>query len=300
MFRSNWRQLAILCALHVAGCATPRSPSPPTPATIAPGRPAAAEMVASSQPAPRPVATTAAPAAPCVELDPRGYLERVALPNCDRLTDYTTRLIRYERRGLLFRTLEGPETIQAWVRSKPFSVRLCWLDPDIKYGEAVYIDGVAGNELRFVPRKWHPPLLPGINRVNVMTPVIWGETLNPITDFGLRRLAERLREKLAAAGDAVRVAYRGRVSLPEFDRPVHHLELDFPANSAFPQPHQDLYIDVDRALPVGIALKTAHDRALHAAYYYTRVDTGVRLTDDDFRLYFERGEPLPASPELGK
>ena len=105
----------------------------------------------------------------------------------------------------------GPEHILCWFRRQPFSIRMKWQDEDLKYLESVYVAGQPGDKVRFVTRWWVPPLLPppGINRVDLQTPVVWGESKRPLTDFGLERLMEQSVESLDAAGENVVVTYEG-------------------------------------------------------------------------------------------
>lgn len=297
-----------LVLLHVVwigsgmGChsAIPRSPGIEPTAANSPSageatsiRPAAPQTSAAAS---QPVTSRPASAAPSPQGDSRRYLESV-LRRCNSLTGYTTELVRYERRGLLIKSMHGPEHISAWFRQEPFSVRFRWLDPDGKHGEAVYIAGRYDNRLRFVPRKWIPPVFPGINTVDVQTPVTWGETLNPVTDFGLRRLAERMALKLEAAGAAASVEYRDRVRLQETGSDAYCLSIEFPKLPAFPQPSQLLYVDCESGLPAGIVMRRA-DGALHAAYYYTRLNVRAELTEDDFVMDYERQNRRGAAPSI--
>ncbi len=248
--------------------------------------------------APEPVSVTrftpaeADARAEIVRQDPMGYLERVA-ERCRSLHEYTLTFIRQERRGLLPR-LSPPEHIQCWFRRQPFSVRMKWLDTDIKYGESAYVEGQRDNKVRFVTRWWSPPLLPppAVNRVDVQTPVIWGEAKRPMTDFGLERLMDRTLDSLRRAGDEVVLRYEGLRALPGSDTTVHHIHIEYPA-AKFPVPVQELYIDLETDLPAGTILKYASGE-IDAAYFYRDVRTNVRLTDTDFLLEAERAAAAPA------
>lgn len=147
--------------------------------------------------------------AAAIRQDPVAYLRQVA-ERCRGLEQYTLTFVRYERRGL-FQTLHGPEHIRCWFRRSPFSVRMRWLDPDVKYGETVYVAGQADDRVRFVTRTWNPPLRPppAVNRVDLQTPVLWGESKRPLTDFGLERMMDQTLESLAAAGPDVLIRYEG-------------------------------------------------------------------------------------------
>ncbi len=250
---------------------------------------------------PRPGVTTAAAdveidrLAEQVRQDPTAYLHTVA-ERCRGLQQYTLKFTRYERRGLL-RTLQGPEHINAWFRRDPFSVRLKWDNEDLKYYESAYVAGEYRDKVRFLTRWWTPPLLPrpGINVVDLQTPVFWGESLRPLTDFGLERLMQRTLDSLAELGSDAAVEYRGLVQMPGTSRPVHHIRLSCPP-ALKRVPIQELYIDVHMGLPVGTELKYPDD-SLHAAYYYEDVNSAVELTDDDFLLEPEREKLAKDEPD---
>lgn len=252
---------------------------------------------------PEPVAVTrltpaeADARAEVVRQDPVGYLERVA-ERCRTLHEYTLTFIRQERRGFLPRL--GPaEHIQCWFRREPFSVRMKWLDTDIKYGESAYVEGERENKVRFVTRWWAPPLLPppAVNRVDLETPVVWGEAKRPMTDFGLERLMDRTLDSLRRAGADVVVRYEGLRELPGSDATVHHIHIEYPA-AKFPVPIQELYIDAETDLPTGTLLKyPAGD--IDAAYFYRDIRTHVRLTDTDFLLEAERAAASPTGGSPG-
>jgi hypothetical protein len=231
--------------------------------------------------------------AEAVRRDPVGYLHRVA-EKCRALDQYTLTFTRHERRGL-FQQLYGPERMTCWFRRQPFSVRMKWLDTDIKYGESAYVEGQADNRVRFVTRWWSPPLLPppGVNQVDLQTPVIWGESKRPLTDFGLERLMQRTLASLELAGDDVVVSYQGLLQLPDGGPTVHHIHIEYPQN-----PHrvsiQELYINLASDLPAGTVLKFPSG-AIDAAYFYADVNADVRLTDADFLLEAERTAPTDQS-----
>lgn len=224
--------------------------------------------------------------AEAVRRDPIGYLHRV-LENCRQLSQYTVKFTRYERRGL-FGRLYGPEHIQCWFRRKPFSVRMKWLNEDVKHYESAYVQEAADSKVRFVTRRPVPLLAPppNVNRVSPQTPVIWGETKWPVTDFGLERLMEQTLASMEAAGNDVVVTYVGIERLPNDGQAVHHLRLSYPP-ARYAVPIQDLYVAVATDLPAGTVLRYADGR-LDAAYYYQELNTNVNLTDEDFLLESER------------
>jgi len=253
--------------LLVTGCAASGRHPLPTPPPAAEALPAAV-----------------AARADFVARDPRGYLFSVA-ENCRKLEQYTLTFIREERRGFL-NLLQGPEKIRCWFRRDPFSVRMLWLDPNVKYGESTYVAGEADNKVRFVPRHGFLGLPPKVVAVDLQTPVIWGESRRPLTDFGLERLMERTLVPLRESGEDARVTYVGVELLPETGRFVHHIRLEYPIGR-YAHPTQELYVDAENDLPAGTLLLLASG-SLDAAYFYYDINPAVTLTDADFLMEAER------------
>lgn len=267
---SAGRRLAWICAgVLLAGCAAQVRNIEPRPGPLAGVLPADAEARAEA-----------------VRRDPLAYLQQV-LDNCRELKQYTVLFTRYERRGL-FPRLYGPEHIQCWFRRQPFSVRMKWLDPNVKHDESTYVEGQENNQVRFVTRRPVPLLVPppGVNKVDLQTPVIWGESKRPLTHFGLERLMERTLESIKEAGQDVVISYAGLEQLPETGATVHHLHLAY-SPTRYRVPVQELYIDVMTDLPAGTLLKLASGE-LDAAYFYADLKTDVQLTDEEFLLAGER------------
>lgn len=253
---------AALSLLVAAGCASPQpiatEPRPESPAS-------------SAEP----------PSASLAQRDPIAYLHAVAAKTAT-LTHYTVLFTRQERRGLgPFRSLQAPEAIQCWFRREPFSVRMKWLDPDIKYGESTYVEGQERNKVRFVPRYGLFGLPPGLVRVNVMTPVAWGESRYPVSEFGLEKLMKQTLETLARF-PAATVWYGGPASSPFSDRDAHRIRIDYPLEGN-PAPVQELYFDVQTHLPLATVMLFP-DGSIDTAYGYANLDTNVRLSDADFLL----------------
>jgi hypothetical protein len=258
------------------------------------GRPA--RIAPQPAPASRLLPAEADARAEIVRRDPVAYLHRVAFI-CQGLDQYTLLFTRSERRGL-FRQLYGPEHIRCWFRRRPFSVHMQFLDPDSKYAASVYVEGQANNQVRFVTRRWMVGLLPPpeANRVDLLAPVTWGESKRPLTEFGLERLVQRTLDSLHAAGEDALLTYKGLLNLPDAGATVHHLHLEYPARR-YRAPIQELYIDVATDLPVGTAFELPSGQ-IDASYFYTEINTHVRLTDADFLLDAERGptsRPHPAA-----
>lgn len=222
--------------------------------------------------------------AEAVRSDPLGYLRKVA-ENCRALEQYTVNFTRQERRGF-FKSLREPEHIACKFRRTPFSIYMKWLDPDVKYGESTYAAGKQDDKVRFVPRRGLFGLSPGIRRISLLMPVIWGEAVYPLTDFGLERMMERTFASIDRAGDDLAVSYRGLTRLSEYDGVVHYLRLEFPP-SQYKAPVQELFIDIETDLPVCTRI-LQHSGRLEGAYVWDDVDPAVTLTDQDFLLEAER------------
>lgn len=225
--------------------------------------------------------------ADAVRADPLAYIHRVA-ERCGELKQYTLRFTRIERRGLLFKTLRNPEQIACWFRREPFSIRMKWLDPHVKYGESTYVAGQQNDKVRFIPRHGLFGLPPGLTKVSLRTPVVWGEATRPLTQWGLENLMLQTLVSIAEmqAKGGVVIDYRGVVMLPERQRPVHLLYMEYPREPGVSS-IQELYVDVETDIPAGTILRY-RDGRLFAAYFYDDMDADVSLTDDDFVLDIER------------
>lgn len=228
-----------------------------------------------------------------IAADPLAYLKHVAAKT-EALPQYTLTMTRTERRGL-FRQLKGPERIACQFRRQPFSVHMRWLDPNVKYGESTYVEGQQDNMVRFVPRHGLFGLPPGVTRVDLQTPVTWGEARRPLSDFGLERLMDRTLSALQEAGSKVTIEYLGLEQLARMSgdgtRRVHHFRFRYaPGASDTPEVH--FYADAATDLPVRTRLLSAGDE-LDGEYDYDDLNTQVTLRDDDFVLDAERPEPRP-------
>lgn len=221
-----------------------------------------------------------------VRLNPLGYLQKVA-QRCAGLQQYTVTLVRQERRGLpLFQTLREPETIACWFRKSPFSVRMKWLDEKTDFGETAYVQGDRGDKVRFTPRDGFLGFPPGVQHVDMQTPVTWGVTKYPVSDFGLERLMQRTLDSLARSNGDYTIEYIGLAHLENHPRAVHHLKLKYPP-SQYAAPIQELFVDIATDLPACTLIRRS-DGQLDAAYYYRDVDPSVALRADDFLLEAER------------
>ncbi|MBL8877784.1 MAG: DUF1571 domain-containing protein [Phycisphaerales bacterium] len=268
-FRSaRWPAASLVMLSAGWGCAGPRSKAAPAP-QVETASEATAGREASAQ------------------TNPVAFI-RSAHARAAALSQYSIVLVRSERRGLL-KQFKGPERIQCWFRRAPFSVRMKWLEQDVKYGECVFVLGQHDDRVRFVPRNGFLGLPPSVVAVDVQTPVVWGEARNPLTDFGLEKMLERTLRSIETAGEELAITYHGIVSLDDDAPRAHHLTLIYPPEK-FPQNIQELFIDPETMLPLATRILNSDGR-LDASYRYTQLDTTVRLSDDDFVLDAERTPP---------
>lgn len=231
--------------------------------------------------------------AEAVRSDPVAFLRHVA-ERCAALSQYTCILTRQERRGLgPFRSLKKPETIACWFRGKPYSIRMRWLDAESSFGETAYVAGTRDGRVRFTPRHGFLGFPPGIQLVEMQTPVNWGVTRYPLDDFGLDRLMQRTLESIERAAGDVSIEYLGLTTLDGCAGSLHHLKLCYPP-SQYDAPIQELFIDVGSDLPVCTLIRRS-DGQLDGAYVYRELNADVRLSDADFLLEAER--PLGPAPE---
>jgi len=267
------RALAFALPLTTAvcpGCAPGRRPAPVT------------EPAAS-------VPAAVAARAETIRRDPLAYLHLVA-GKCRALEQYTVMFTRQERRGFgPFKRLHPPERIACKFRRHPFSVYMKWLDPDVKHGESTYVAGQADNQVRFMPRRGLFGLPARVMRVDLLTPVRWGEANYPLTEFGLERMMAQTLANVARAGAALKLAYLGPTRIPEYEGLVHHLRLEFPAWQ-HETPVQELFTDVYTDLPVCTRILYSSG-ALGASYVWDKLNPDVELRDEDFLLEAERAGP---------
>lgn len=271
-------------ALWLAGCQTAQPASDqrndqPT-AVTAPEKSIA--PLAQSAISPNPASAASSAPAPTPQ-DALTYL-KYSLQKCSTLSAYQLLFVRQERRGLLG-LLQSAEHIETWFRREPFSVRMKWLDPGIKYGESTYVAGRDENRVLFVPRDTPLNLPQRIYRVSVNTPVQWGECRYPVTEFGLETLLKRTLETIAADPGA-RLSYVGSKNPPGAERPAECIRIDYSADT-HPAPVQNLYFDPVTHLPV-LTEMLFSDGRIDTAYAYLNLKPSVSLDDDDFVLEYER------------
>ena len=221
-----------------------------------------------------------------IRRDPLAYLHEV-LENCRKLQQYSVNFTRQERRGIgFFKSLHEPELIACKFRRNPFSVYMKWLDPDVKYGESTFVSGLENDKVRFIPRNGLFGLSPTLHKVELQTPVIWGEARHPMTEFGLERMMEHTLEALRESGDEYSMTYEGLTKLNEYDAPVHAFKFTLPSR-LFAAPMREVYVDAATDLPACTRILYTNGK-LEAAYIWADVNPDVNFTDDDFILDAER------------
>jgi hypothetical protein len=217
-----------------------------------------------------------------IAADPLGFVREVERRSA-ALDSYCLRFYRQERLGLLPR-LGATEDIRAKFRREPFSVKFDWVEPGDFY-EAVYVEGRHDDKLLIRERRGFLHFPPQVRAVGVEDPVIWGRSLNPITDFGLAQVARRTLAPFdnPETADLMTIRYEGLVILEPTHRPAHHLRIEGAGRTDTPFVAQDFYIDAETLLPAGTDLWLPREQ-LGARYRYADVEIGVELTNEDFRL----------------
>lgn len=282
-----------LCGL-LAGCA--QKTAPPTAHTAEP-EPQRVTRPHAAPAATQPAARVLRPEQIDPAADPLAYLRAVRV-KCAELSQYVLTFTRQERRGLgIFKSMHGPERIRCWFRRQPFSVKMVWLDPKVKYGQSCYVAEQFGNKVRFIPRHGLFGLPPGISRVDLSTPVTFGESRYKLTDFGLERTMERLLDAIGRANGAETIAVDGPIMLDDPPRQAYKFRVEVPHNIS-DTPISEVFIDTQTNLPIATRLYSPSGK-LEAAYTYRDLDTGVILTDADFLLDAERDDPPAAAAPGG-
>ncbi len=289
------RMLLVLMIAFATGCAgqerqPPVATAPPVGETQAPTPPSAVPPVAAVPAAPD---RTGSPR-PDPATDPRGYLRWVRAQYA-RMEQYTLTFERTERRGLgFFKSMRGPEEIRCWYRREPFSIRMEWVDPEIKYGASSYVRGQFNDRVRFIPRHGLFGLPPTLTRVSLQTPVTWGEARYPVSDFGFERAVEKSLDVIRRAGDRGRLTYVGREAIPGLDARAHVLRIEVPAEFS-DTPRAELLFHEQTDLLVVNRLFNGHGQP-EATYRYRDVNPQVALHDADFLL---DGETLESEVAAG-
>lgn len=270
-----WTGFLLCVAIGVAGCAQPKVDIP-----------AGATFEVASQAALK----------ARVAKDPVAFIREVHAET-SKLKEFTTVFMRQERLGV-FKELAPLETIFAEYRDEPFSVRFTWLDKGSEYKQCVFVRGRNEDKVVLLPRKGLLGFPPAEQKFAPQLAVEFGKARNPITDFGPRRMLERVLEgieKSVELGGAT-LTVREPTEIGPAKEPCLHIEIRYPKGRGVTVALQDLYLSTATLTPVGTYLWRAgrEDRTedtLDAMYLYTQIDTSVRLTDANFQIDPE-GKPM--------
>lgn len=219
--------------------------------------------------------------------DPVAYLEK-SRETAAELKTFNVNFLRQERLGM-FKQLQKQEDIIAEYRDDPFSVRFTWRDKDSEYRQCVFVKGRDNEMVSLLPRKGLFGLPPTVQKYPAEFAVQFQKARNPITDFGPRRMMERVIDRILKArqvGD-VKIQLVQATEIGPAKEPCFHLELRFPEEDPFACKLQDLYVNIRTNLPVATFLwlpgKTERcDDTLDAMYMYSGLDPNVELTDAHF------------------
>lgn len=230
-----------------------------------------------------------------VTKDPVAFIREVH-GEASKVKEFTAVFLRQERLGV-FKELAPQETILAEYRDEPFSVRFTWLDKGSEYKQCVYVRGRDEDKVVLLPRKGLLGFPPAVQKFAPQLAVEFGKARNPITDFGPRRMLERVLdgiEKSIELGGA-KLAVREPTEIGPAKEPCYHIEIRYPKGKGVTVALQDLYLSTATLMPVGTYLWRAgreerSEDTLDAMYLYTQIDSSVRLTDANFQIDKE-GKP---------
>jgi hypothetical protein len=221
--------------------------------------------------------------------DPVAFLNE-SLTATRQVPEFTCTFLRQERLGLL-KELKPQETILAEYRDQPFSVHFTWQNPDSEYAQAAFVDGKNENKVVILPRKGLLGLPAVPQKFPPQMAVDWGKARNPITDFGPRRMLERVLDGVERAKPygGAKITLLGPTEMGPAKEPCHHLEIRYPKCEIRTVALQDIYISTKTRLPVGTYLwhegkAERTDSTLDAMYLYTQLDPNVQLSDANFEI----------------
>lgn len=224
-----------------------------------------------------------------VSTDPVEYL-KTCMAAASEIDEFKTTFIRQERLGL-FKELKPQENILAEYRDDPFSIRFTWNDKDSEYRQCVYVHGRDDNMVLLMPRKGLFGLPPSLQKYPAEFAVKFGKARNPITDFGPRRMMERILDRIEKAEPlgGVGIVLRPPTEIGPAKEPCFHLELRYPEKDEFACKLQDLYINIQTNLPVATYLwlpgkDERCDATLDGLYMYSGLEPNVKLSDANFTI----------------
>lgn len=235
--------------------------------------------------------------------NPVEYL-KTCLTASEGIKEFKTNFIRQERLGL-FKELKPQEDIIAEYRDEPFSIRFTWRDDESEYRQCVYVHGRDNNMVALMPRKGLFGLPPSVQRYPAEFAVKFGKARNPITDFGPRRMMERILDRIAKAEPVggVGIVLRPPTEIGPEKEPCFHLEIRYPEKDEFACKLQDLYINIQTNLPVATYLwlpgkDERCDETLDALYMYSGLQPNVQLTDANFQIEQIKRKAAKADQEV--
>jgi hypothetical protein len=224
-----------------------------------------------------------------ISADPVGFLKE-SLANAREVKKFQTTFLRQERLGV-FKGLAPQETIFAEYRDQPFSVRFTWQGEDSEYAQCVFVCGKDDDKVVLLPRKGLLGMPPAVQKFPPKMAVDWKKARNPITDFGPRRMLERVLDGIQQSKKygGVKITLHSPAEIGPAKEQCYHLELRYPKGEDISVALQDVYINAKTHIPVGTYLWHAgreerSDETLDAMYLYTQLDQSVSLTDATFEI----------------
>ncbi len=221
------------------------------------------------------------------------------------VTSFRANFLRQERLGGFVKVLHPVEDILAEYRDEPFSVRFTWRGDDSEYRQCVYIQGENSNMVLLMPRKGLFGLPASLQKYPAEFAVEFHKARNPITDFGPRRMMERIIDRIekAKAHGPVLVREKPTTVVGPAKEPCRHFELRYPKGDEFPCKLQDLYIHMDTDLPVATYLwlpgkEERSTETLDGMYVYGGLDPKASITDSHFVIEeVKRSEKSTKAPK---
>jgi hypothetical protein len=220
-----------------------------------------------------------------IAADPEAFLREV-WSLAKALDAYEVNFYKQERLGLFVKKLQPAEHMRVKFRAQPFSVKMTMLNEDHEFAETLYVDGENDGKLRCRRRTGLLGGRPSIQDYPPDFAVKFGRSINPITDFGVARLMQRVLKTLddeRAADAEPEVVYLGIAELEHDALPVHHISLQYPQNADIPNLKVDLLFHVDSLLPAASYVRPGGER-LQGRYIYTQFDLHPEFGEGAFEL----------------
>lgn len=246
-----------------------------------------------------PPAATSSPAN-----DPSAKLHALYRDAAERHAHMDSYIVRLTRREQLNGKDKPEEILLMKFRKDPWSVYFKWIGPEGKGREVVYVRGQHENKIHSLLAAGDIPLMPAGKRFAVApdNPIVLSSSRHPIQQAGVGMLIERfgkwLEENDRHGQGPGTLKYLGPIQRPEFSGPAEAVEQTIPAgmDPQLPRGGRRLWVfDPQTKLP---ALIITHDDTGHEVEYYCydRLESPVRLDDDDFnpdKLWNRKSEGPP-------